>query len=331
MSDKSGMASLSPGSRLLLTRIPLGLMTLLLASVVVFTATQVLPGDAARAVLGRTATPESLAALRAQLNLDSPSSVQYLLWLRGIVTADPGTSLVNGLPVWSSIAPRIANSLALMLITAAISVSLAIVFGVVAAVRRGWVDATLSASALAISAIPPFVLGMIMIILFATTVFRWLPAVSYLRPGVSIWSTPSAIVLPVATLALVVFPYVFRMTRTSLIEVLSSDYIEMARLKGVSMRRIIFRHALPNALAPVAQVIALTLAYLVGGVVAVEYVFGFPGMGQGLVDAINARDIPTIQFIVLALATFYVAVNILADYIALMLTPRLRTTGRQAA
>jgi len=300
-----------------------------LASIVVFAATQVLPGDAARAVLGRTATAESLTALRLQLNLDSPAPVQYWLWLSGILTGDTGTSLVNGLPVLSSVAPRIANSLVLMLVTAAISVSLAIMLGIVAAVRRGSADAILSAGALAISAIPPFVLGMAMIILFATTVFHLFPAVSYLRPGESIWSTPKAIVLPVATLALVVFPYVFRMTRASMLDVLTSDYIEMARLKGISATRLIFRHALPNALAPVAQVIALTLAYLAGGVVAVEYVFGFPGIGQGLVEAINARDIPTIQFIVLALAAFYVGVNIIADYIALMLTPRLRAVGRQ--
>lgn len=323
--------ALGPGARLLVIRLPLGLLTLFLASVVVFAATQILPGDAARAVLGRTATPESLAALRAQLNLDSPALLQYWHWLSGILTGDPGSSLVNSLPVLSNVAPRIVNSLALMLITAVISVSLAIVLGIVAAVRRGLPDAALSASALAISAIPPFVLGMIMIILFATTVFHWFPAVSYLRPGVSIWSTPSAIVLPVATLGLVVFPYVYRMTRASMLDVLSSDYIEMARLKGVSARRIIIRHAMPNALAPVAQVIALTLAYLAGGVVAVEYVFGFPGIGQGLVDAINARDIPTIQFIVLALATFYVVVNIVADYCALMLTPRMRATGRRTA
>jgi peptide/nickel transport system permease protein len=331
MSAQPAARELSPGARLLATRLPLGLLTLFLASVVVFAATQVLPGDAARAVLGRTATPESLAALRAQLNLDSPPLLQYWQWLSGILTGDPGNSLVNSLPVLSNVLPRIANSLALMLITAVISVCLAIVLGIFAAVRRGVPDAALSASALAISATPPFVLGMIMIIIFATTVFHWFPAVSYLRPGESIWSTPTAIVLPVATLGLVVFPYVFRITRASMIDVLASDYIEMARLKDVPARRIIFRHALPNALAPVVQVIALTLAYLAGGVVAVEYVFGFPGIGQGLVDAINARDIPTIQFIVLALAAFYVAANIIADYFALMLTPRMRATGRRAA
>lgn len=331
MIKHSETLSLSPGSLLLLTRVPLGVLTLLLASVVVFAATQILPGDAARAVLGRTATPESLAALRVQLHLDSPATLQYWLWLKAVLAGDPGTSLVNGLPVWTSVAPRIVNSGVLMVLTAAISISLAVVLGVTAAVRRGWHDAVTSAGALAISAVPPFVIAMVTIILFATTLFHWFPAVSYLKPGVPIWSKPEAIVLPVATLALVVFPYVFRMTRASMIDVLGSDYIEMARLKGITPARIIFRHALPNALAPVVQVIALTFAYLAGGVVAVEYVFGFPGIGQGLVDAISARDIPTIQFIVLALAAFYVTVNIIADYSALMLTPRMSATGRRAS
>lgn len=331
MQNQTLSRQLQPGTILLLTRVPLGLLTLFLASIVVFAATQVLPGDAAIAVLGKSATPESLNALRSRLHLDVAAPIQYWLWLKGIATGNIGTSLANGLPVLTSTAPRFGNSLALMVVTASISVTLSVLLGIVASIRRGLTDTALSASALAISAVPPFVVGMILIITFATTVFHWLPAVSYLRPGTSIWSTPSAIILPVATLTLVVFPYVFRITRASMIDVLASDYIEMARLKGVSTSSIIIRHALPNALAPIVQVIALTLAYLAGGVVAVEYVFGFPGIGQGLVEAINGRDIPTIQFIVLALATFYVIVNITADYFGLMLTPKLRVNGRQAA
>lgn len=317
-------------ARLLVRRAILGILTLLLVSLVVFFATQLLPGDTARAVLGRSATPERLEALRAQLHLDEPAVVQFGRWAGGLLSGDPGTSLVNGKPVAELIGPRISNSLVLLALVGVFGIPPSILLGIYAALRRGRrSDAGVSVVALALAAAPEFVIAIGLIVLLSTVVFHWLPPVSMIRPGTSIMDRPDILVLPVLTLSLVCFPYIFRMMRASMIEVLESDYMEMAKLKGLSPARLIFLHGLPNAIAPTVQVIALTFAYLAGGVVIVEYVFGFPGVGQGLINAVASRDIPTIQCIVLALAGFYVAVNILADVIVVSVTPRLRARAWQ--
>lgn len=312
--------------RLLGRRILLGFLTLFLVSLVVFASTQVLPGDAARAVLGREATPARLNALRTQLHLNRSAPTQYWLWLTSTLSGDLGNSLVNGRPVATLVAPRMVNSMTLLLLVGLIGIPPSILVGILAAMRRDRAfDAAVSVGALAMAAVPEFVVGIGLIVLFATVVFHWLPPVSLVPPGGSILAEPSILVLPILTLVIVIFPYIFRMMRASMIEVLESEYVEMARLKGLSRSRLILLHALPNAIAPTVQVVALTFAYLAGGVVVVEYVFSFPGIGQGLVNAIVARDIPTIQCVVLLLAAFYVAVNILADLIAVLVTPRLRT------
>lgn len=312
--------------RLIARRLALGLMTLLLVSVVVFVATQYLPGDAAQAVLGRSATPERLEALRRQLNLDDPALVQYWRWLSGLMAGDPGLSLANQKPILPQIVPRIANSLALLVITALVAVPLAIAAGLFAALRKdSSVDNAMTVTALGLAAAPEFVVAIGLIALFSTVVFHWLPPVSMVPPGSSVLERPRILVLPVLTLTILVFPYIFRMIRASMIEVLDSDYIEMARLKGLPRGRLILVHALPNAMGPALQVIALTFAYLAGGVVVVEYVFGFPGIGQGLINAVSTRDIPTIQLTVLLLAAFYVSVNLVADVITVVITPKLRT------
>jgi peptide/nickel transport system permease protein len=227
--------------------------------------------------------------------------------------------------VLTLVAPRLQNSLALLLLVFASGVPVAILLGLVAALRRqGSVDIGLSPAALAIAAVPEFVLGIGLIVLFATVVVHWLPPVALIRPGASVFDRPLALVFPVATLVLTTFPYIFRMMRAAMIDVLDSEYIEMARLNGLSEWRITLVHGLPNALAPTIQAVALTAAYLAGGIVVVEYVFGFPGTGQGLVSAVSARDIPMIQCIVLLLAAFYIGVNIVADLASLLVTPRLR-------
>jgi peptide/nickel transport system permease protein len=316
----------SPILRLLARRVLLGVMTLFLVSIVVFAATQILPGDAARAVLGRSATPERLQVMREQLHLDRPATTQYWIWLTGALKGDLGLSLVNSQPVAAQIAPRIANSLTLLILVGLVGIPPSIAIGIVTALRRGrGFDTTVSVIALGMAAAPEFVIGIGLIVLLSTVVFHWLPPVSLVPPGTSILAEPRILVLPVLTLVVVVFPYIFRMMRASMIEVLESDYMEMAKLKGLSWQRLILVHALPNAIAPTVQVVALTFAYLAGGVVVVEYVFGFPGIGQGLVNAVVSRDIPTIQAVVVLLAAFYVMVNILADIIAVLVTPRLRT------
>jgi len=309
-------------------RVFLGVLTLFAVCVVVFLATQVLPGDAARAVLGRNATPELLAEIRAELRLDDPLLVQFWSWLSGILTGDPGHSLVNGTAVSDIVYPRVLNSAMLLALTSVISFPLSITLGVVAALYSGrFVDTGISTIALALAALPEFVVGIILILLLSTSVFHFFPAVSLVPPGTSVLQNPIILVLPVLTLSLVCFPYLYRMTRASVIEVLGSEYVEMARLKGVGTLRLTFVHVLLNALAPVVQVVALTLAYLAGGVVLVEFVFGYPGVGQGLLEAIMVRDVPVIQLIVLLLAAVYVLLNLLADLIAMLLNPRM--TARQ--
>jgi len=220
------------------------------------------------------------------------------------------------------------NSLYLMIVVGLVGVPLSLGLGIWAALRRDKAfDHATSTITLAAAALPEFVVAIALIILFATVVLHALPPVSLVAPGTSVWSNPDVLVLPVATLTIAVVPYIYRMARGTMIEVLESEYIEMARLKGTPRRALLLRHALPNALAPTVQAIALTFAYLAGGVVVVEYVFGYPGIGQGLVQAVSARDLPTVQFIVLLLAAFYVAVNILADVVAIMVTPKLRTSS----
>jgi peptide/nickel transport system permease protein len=311
---------------LLTRRLLLGLVTLVLVSIVVFVATQYLPGDAAQAVLGRSATPERLEALRKQLNLDDSAVVQYWRWLAGVLAGDPGLSLANQKPILPQIMPRIVNSLSLLLITALVAVPLAIAAGVYAAFRKeSKADNAMTVTALALAAAPEFVIAIGLIALFSTVVFQLFPPVSMVKPGTSILDRPQILVLPVFTLTLLVLPYIFRMIRATMIEVLDSDYVEMARLKGLSRARVILVHALPNAMGPALQVIALTFAYLAGGVVVVEYVFGFPGVGQGLINAVATRDIPTIQLTVLLLAAFYVSVNLIADFLTVLITPKLRT------
>ena len=314
-----------PVRRLLLERVGLGVVTLFAVSVVVFAATQVLPGNAAYAVLGHSATPQRVHALEVQLGLDKPAVTQYWDWLTGLLTGHLGTSLANNEPVATLIGPRLVNSAALVVAAGIVGTLLGVGLGLLAAFRRdGLLDHALSVAALTVTSLPEFVVGIVLVILFAVVVSHVLPAVSVLPPGVAPWDDPRALVLPVATLVIVIIPYIFRMMRAATIEALESDYAEMAELKGLSRARILLRHALPNAIAPTIQVIGLNFLYLAGGIVIVEVVFDYPGIGQALVDAVSNRDIPTIQFIVVVLAAFYVVANILTDVVALLATPRRR-------
>jgi peptide/nickel transport system permease protein len=306
-------------------RIAIGVVTLFLVSVVVFVATQVLPGNAAYAVLGRSASPARVRALEIAMHLNRGILDQYWVWISGIFTGHLGNSLVNGLPVWGFVEPRIVNSAVLVVLAGAIGAIVGVALGAVAALRKdGWFDHVSSVVVLAVTSLPEFVVAIALIILFSTVVWHLFPAVSLLAPGTYAWDAPSLLVLPVATLVIVIVPYIFRMMRAATVEALESDYVEMARLKGAPEWRIVLMHALPNAVAPTIQVIGLNFLYLAGGIVIVEYVFNFPGIGQGLVDAVGTRDIPVIQFIVLVLAAFYVVVNIVTDVIALLATPRRR-------
>jgi peptide/nickel transport system permease protein len=314
-----------PVLELMLRRVALGVLTLLFVSILVFLATQVLPGNAAYAVLQNTATPARLHALEVQLHLNSPVTVQYWRWISGVLQGNLGTSLASGVSVASLVGSRIANSAVLVVIAGLISTVVGVTLGVWAAAHRDrWLDHALSVAALTLAALPEFVVAITLIIIFSTVVLQVLPSVSIVPPGTSPLDHPNLLVLPVATLVLVTLPYTFRMARGATAEALESDYVEMATLKGLPRRRVLFVHALLNATAATIQVVGLNLLYLAGGIVVVEYVFNYPGLGQGLVAAVSDRDIPVVQFIVLLLAGFYVFVNIASDILALAVTPRRR-------
>ena len=316
-----------PAVSLLGRRAAVGVFTLLVVSMLVFAATEVLPGNAANAVLGRNAAanPVALHRLEAALHLNRGLADQYWIWFSGLFTGRLGHSLVNGQPVWGYVQPRLINSAVLMLVAGVIGTVIGVALGALAALRKdGWFDHVTSVVVLAVTSLPEFVVGIALVILLSTVVWHVLPAVSLLAPGTYAWSQPELLVLPVATLVIVVVPYILRMMRAAMVEALESDYVEMARLKGVPEWRVVLVHALPNAIAPTIQVIGLNFLYLAGGVVLVEYVFNFPGIGQALVSAVSNRDIPVIQFIVLVLAAFYVVMNIVTDVIALLATPRRR-------
>jgi peptide/nickel transport system permease protein len=307
-------------------RVLLGLLVLAAVSVVVFGATQALPGDPAREILGRTATPASLAALRTELHLDQPVLTQYWNWVSGLLHGDAGTSLAAREPVTTLLKDRIVNSAFLVLCAGVISIPLSIAIGAYAAVRRDRTfDVVSSILTLLLAALPEFVVGVSLVILFGTTVFRWLPAISLIPPGTRPWAHPKELILPTLTLVIAVTPYVARIMRASMIEVLESEYVEMARLKGLPERLVITRHALPNALGPTFQVIAINLAYLAGGVIVVEYVFNYAGIGGALRDAIYTRDLPVVQALAMLIAAVYVVLNLLADVATILVTPRLRT------
>jgi peptide/nickel transport system permease protein len=311
-------------ANLVIRRVAAGVITLLIVSIVVFAATQVLPGNAAYAILGRSASPLRLHALELKLHLDRSAPEQYLTWLGSVLTGS-GTSLANGEPVWQLVAPRLINSAVLVALAGLIGSLLGVLLGAIAAVRKDRVfDHAISVVSLVVTALPEFVIAIALVILFATVVTQVLPAVSLLPPGTWAWQQPELLVLPVATLVIVIFPYIFRMMRGAMIEALESEYVEMARLKGLPVWRVLLVHALPNAVPPTVQVIGLNLLYLAGGIVVVEFVFDFPGIGQGLVNAVSNRDIPVIQLIVVILAAFYVVMNIVTDVIALLATPRRR-------
>jgi peptide/nickel transport system permease protein len=305
-------------------RLALGLLTLLVVSVIIFGAVELMPGDLARQVLGQSATEETVAAMRSQLGLDRPATVRYFEWLGGALTGDFGVSLVNQRPVVAQLAPRLANTLWLAALAAVIAVPLAITLGVLAALWRGSIfDRAANIGTLTAISSPEFFVGYILILWLAVT-NPWLPSIANVTPDMSFGDRLYRTLLPALTLTLVVTAHMMRMTRAAIINLLASPYIEMARLKGVPAHRVITRHALPNAWAPIISVVALNLAYLITGVVLVEVVFAYPGVGQLLVDSVSRRDVPVVQACCLIFAATFITLNLLADIGAIITNPRLR-------
>jgi peptide/nickel transport system permease protein len=310
----------------LLRRVLFGIFTLFVISMLIFFATHVLPGNAAQAILGHNATKANVSALESELGLNRPVTAQYWSWLTNAVRGNFGNSLAAQEPVTTVIASPLLNTLVLLGLTALVAVPLSLVIGVVAATRQnGPLDHAISTTSIVLSGLPEFIVGIILITLFSLQVFTLFPAVSLVAPGHSPLSTPNALVLPVATLTLAVVPYLSRLVRGSMIDVLGSEYVTMARLKGLRSRTVLTRHALRNALVPAIQGTALALAYLLGGVVVIENLFAYPGLGTTLIQAAGERDVPVIQAVSLIFATGYVVFNITADLLTIYVTPRLRT------
>jgi peptide/nickel transport system permease protein len=309
---------------MVLKRVGLGLLTLIVISVLIFVGVELLPGDLAEAILGQNALPETVAAFRAELKLDLPPHIRYFSWLGGFFRGDFGNSLANGRPIVDLIGWRFSNSLFLAAASAALAVPISIILGILAALyRNSLFDRFISMVTLSTISFPEFFVAYILIALLSVQLVIF-PSISNINAQMSFWQKLNAIVLPCLTLTMVVVAHMMRQTRAAIINILASPFIEMARLKGLKRLRVVVLHAFPNALSPVINVVALNLAYLVVGVVIVEVVFVYPGLGQLLVDSVSKRDIPVVQASGLIFAATYVFLNLLADVLSIISNPRLR-------
>ncbi len=310
--------------RMVIQRILIGIVTLWVVSVLVFAGTAVLPGDVAQIVLGQAATPESLAAYRAERGLDQPLFIQYFQWLGGILSGDLGTSKAGGASISSLIMGRLSNTMMLAAIVALIAVPLSVLLGLLAAMYPGtWIDRILTFSTLSLISVPEFFIATFMVLILAVQL-HWLPAIAHMNPEDSFLKMMRGLAMPMITLIIVVAAQMIRMTRAGILNVMNSPYIEMAILKGVPRRRIILRHAFFNAIGPIVNVIALNLAYLVSGVVIVETIFAYPGLAKLMIDGVQTRDLPLVQACGMIFCGTYVVLIILSDVAAILSNPRLR-------
>ena len=309
--------------RVVAQRFALGLLTLFIVSVVIASIVELLPGDITQAILGQTATPETVEAFRRELGIDRPVHERYIEWLSGMVTGDMGKSLANKREISELVGTRLSNTLFLGGFAAAIAVPLSLILGLLAALyRNSLFDRGINLFTLTSISFPEFFVAYILILLFAVKT-GWFPGISNVSTDLPLGDKLFRTLLPAATLTLVVVAVMMRMTRAAIINLLSSDYIEMAHLKGIRPMRVIFYHALPNAWGPIVNVIALNLAYLVVGVVIVEVVFVYPGLGQLLVDSVSKRDVPVVQACSMIFAGVYILLNLLADIVSIVTNPRL--------
>ncbi|PWJ84602.1 peptide/nickel transport system permease protein [Pseudaminobacter salicylatoxidans] len=304
-------------------RLALGLVTLVVVSALIFVGVELLPGDLAQQILGQSATPETVAAFRRELGLDQPALYRYMNWLGGVVHGEFGNSLANGRPISDLLGVRLKNTLFLAGFAAVISVPTALILGILAALYRNSIfDRLCNVIALTWVSLPEFFVAYVLVLFLAVRISLF-PAISSIDAEMSLAEMLYRSFLPALTLMLVVIAHMMRMTRAAIINVLASPYVEMARLKGLSRMRVVLFHALPNALAPIINVVALNLAYLVVGVVVVEVVFVYPGLGQLLVDAVSNRDVMVVQSVGLIFAAAYILLNLLADILSIVTNPRL--------
>ncbi|MGP4020293.1 ABC transporter permease [Saccharopolyspora sp. 5N708] len=316
--------------RFVLQRLASAVLTIVLSSLLVFFAVQALPGDVATQVLGRDATPEAVAAMREQLHLDVPAWQRYLSWVGSALHGDLGTSLVSGDPVAADLGLHLRNTLLIAVVTIVVAITVSLVLGVLAGLYRDrWPDQAISWLSLIGMSIPEFVVATLLVLVFSVTV-PLLPAVVLDGPNATVADLLPAIWLPAAALGVVMAAYIVRMTRTSVIDVMAAEFVTTATLKGLGRWRVVTRHALPSALLPTLNVIAMNIAWLVGGVVVVENVFNYPGAGKLMLESVYDRDLPMLQAIALLGACVYVVCNLAADLAAMALNPKLRTGGGKA-
>ena len=315
--------------RALLARLGISLVTLWVVSVLIFIGTNLLPGDIAQIILGQMATPENTAVLRAKLGLDKHPIEQYLVWLSNVAMGDLGISKAGlgaglGTPIVEMLGPRIDNTAMLTVLVGAIAIPISVALGLLAAMHPGTrLDRTITFSTLNIISIPDFLIATILVLVFAVSL-GWLPSIVYLRGDESGWGLMKTIAMPLLTLVILVSAQIIRMTRATVLNVMSSPYVEMAILKGIPRRRIILRHALFNAIGPIVNVIALNLAWLVGGVVVVEQIFSYPGLAKLMIEAVQMRDMPLVQACAMIFCAVYVVLIFIADMATILSNPRLR-------
>jgi peptide/nickel transport system permease protein len=305
-------------------RLGIALLTLVIVSFAVFFATELLPGDVAEILLGQAATPEAVAGLRTAMGLDEPAMYRFVGWLVGLAGGDMGTSYVNKMAVSDLMGGRLVNSLRLAGVTTLVSVPIALALGIGAAMWKGSIfDRVVSVATISVISVPEFMVATLAVLIFAVWL-GWLPALAY-GANVDSWAAMlKAYAMPVITLSFVVSAQMIRMTRAAVIETIKTPYVEMALLKGASRRRMVLGHALPNALGPIANAVALSLSYLVGGVIIVETIFNYPGVAKLMVDAVATRDLPLIQSCAMIFCVSYLSLITLADLIAILSNPRLR-------
>ena len=309
--------------RFCLQRLLLGALTILTISLLVFISTDLLPGDVATEILGQNATPGSLAALRTALGLDEPLFSRYGHWLQMTLSGHLGDSLANGLPIAPIIEQRLSNSCVLAGLTAVIAIPLALVAGIFCAVRRNsWLDRAISGITTIFISLPEYFLAYVLNLVFARSL-NLFPSLADVEPGASFGERAYALSLPIFTLLLVVVPYMLRMTRAAIVRLLAAPYVEMARLKGTPEWAVILRHVLPNAIGPLANVIAFVLGYLAVGIIIIEVVFVYPGIGKLMMDSVAARDVPTIQICGVIFGATYIVLNTIADIAAILSNRRL--------
>lgn len=309
---------------LIIKRVSLGLVTIIVISILLFVGVEALPGDLTEAILGQNALPETVAAFRRELKLDLPPHIRYFSWLGDFMQGNLGNSLANGRPIAGLVGWRFANTMFLASAAAVVAVPIAIILGILAALYRNTLfDRFISIATLSTISFPEFFVAYILVALFSVqmTIF---PSISMISDEMGFWEKMYAIVLPGLTLTLVVVAHMMRQTRAAIINILASPFIEMAQLKGIKRLRVIVLHAFPNALSPVINVVALNLAYLIVGVVIVEVIFVYPGLGQLLVDSVSKRDIPVVQASCLIFASVYISLNLIADVMSIISNPRLR-------